>query len=69
MEPEKEPSLLENKKIMNNIILRLDHTVEVDDIKGLATKQDLTNIEGRISAQNAEINQLRDEMKELKGKF
>ena len=67
MEPQ--PTLLDLKKCMNVILTRLDTTVKADDLKQLATKQDLKGIDDRITANNQEISQLRDEMKQLKGNF
>ena len=68
MNPE-EPSLTDIKTTMDTILARLKLTPLAEDIKNLVSKDDLKVIDDRITAQNQEIGQLREEIKTLKGNF
>ena len=56
---EKETTLADLKLLMDSI------TAKTDDLLTLASKQDIKEIDDRVTAQNEEIVQLRDQMKEI----
>ena len=63
---EPQSSLLDITLLMDSISIRLDHTAKVDDIKDLATKNDLKEMDDRILAQGQEIQQLRGKINSLR---
>ena len=65
MEPETEKDLTmsDHKSWMKTISEQLKETVKLDNIKDLASKQDLDIMGDRITAQGNEIQQIRDEIK------
>ena len=67
MEPEQQPSLLDLKKSIDAIITSLNLTASKEDIKNLASKNDIKTLDDRLLAHDQEIGQLRDEIKTLKG--
>ena len=62
---EPEPSLLDIKQLIDSMSIGLNNTVSIDDIKVLATRKDLSELDARIDAQGQEILQLRGELKLL----
>ena len=62
-------TLADLKKTMDIILSRLSLTASTQDLKGLATKDDIKVLDDRITAQGTEISQLRNEMKTIQGKF
>ena len=55
---ETEPMLRDLKRTIAIILNRLDNMVKSEDIKELATKQDLKIMDDRICTQGQEISQL-----------
>ena len=62
---EKETTLADLKILMDSIITQLKDTAKSDDLLTLASKQDIKEIDDRVTAQNEEILQLREQMKEV----
>ena len=62
---EKETTLADLKILMDSIIMQLKDTAKSDDLLTLASKQDIKEIDDRVTAQNEEIVQLREQMKEV----
>ena len=60
-------SMLELKLSMDMILAKLSLTALAEDMKGLASKEDLKRIDDQMTTQNHEIGQLKDEVKILKG--
>ena len=62
-----ESSLTDIKTTMDTILARLTLILTVDDLKNLASKSDLKEMDDRITAQSKEIGQLRYKMTTLRG--
>ena len=54
---------------MDVILARLDSVPTVENLAFLASKQDIKEMDDRITAQSTEITQLRNEMRSMQGNF
>ena len=68
-ETEQPLTLADLKKTMDEILTQLSFKASSQDLKGVATKEDIKVLDDRISARGTEISQLRVEMVTLQGKF
>ena len=66
---EQEITLLDLKKLLDGVIVQLKDTAKADDLLNLASKQDIKEIDDRVTAQSQEINQLRTQMSTLQNNF
>ena len=62
MEENKDLTKADLKKWMSTISDQLKNTVKVEDLKELATQSDINMLEDKITAQNTEITQVREEL-------
>ena len=69
MELDKEPMMSDLKKSMDTILAQLSLTALSEDLKKVASRTDLKEMDNRLLAQSQEIGQLREEMKSLRGNF